>query len=216
VDNNQLIAAYNIQAQKGNGFRATVVTRFAPDGTIHFDYEVEPYGQQLKKLESLPKIGVQAVLPHTLDTMTWYGKGPYHNYHDRNRGSFLGVYEKTVDEMYVPYPVPQEYGNMTNVRWVQMLNSGKQGWTAKSDRAFETSARPYTDKNLTEARHTFDLERTGEVYWNLDYKQCGVGNASCGTASPVPEARVKPKPVKFGFSLSPAVQGNPKSVKLVE
>lgn len=96
---------------------------------------------------------------------------------------------------------------MTNVRWVQMLDSGKQGWTAKSDRAFETSARPYTDKNLTEARHTFDLKRTDEVYWNLDYKQCGVGNASCGTAAPVPEVRVKPEPVKFGFSLSPAVSG---------
>ncbi len=205
VENNQLIATYDIQGQKGNGFRATASTRFAADGTIHFDYEVEPYGPQLKKLESLPKIGVQAVLPKTLDTMAWYGKGPFHNYHDRNRGSFLGVYEKSVDKMYVPYPVPQEYGNMTNVRWVQMLDSGKQGWTAKSDRAFETSARHYSDKNLTDARHTFDLKRTDEIYWNIDYKQCGVGNASCGTAAPVPAARVNPKPVKFSFVLTPSV-----------
>jgi len=208
LENNQLIAEYDIQAQKGNGFRATSITRFAPDGTIHFEYEVNPYGQQLKELESLPKIGLQATLPKALETMTWYGKGPYHNYHDRNRGSFLGVYEASVDDMYVPYPVPQEYGNMTNVRWVQMRDQNKQGWTVESDQVFETSARPYTDKNLTDAKHTFDLTRAGEVYWNIDYKQCGVGNASCGNVSPVPEARVIPKPVKFCFVLSPASSGS--------
>jgi len=207
LENNRLIAKYDIKAKKGNGFRATAITSFASDGAIHFEYEVKPYGKQLKKLESLPKIGVQTILPKGLDSMTWYGKGPFHNYHDRNRGSFLGLYEKSVDDMYVPYPVPQEYGNMTNVRWAQMLDQNKQGWIVKSDRAFETSARPYTDTNLTDARHTFDLKRTDEVYWNIDYKQCGVGNASCGTAGPVPEVRVKPEPVKFAFSLSPAVKG---------
>ena len=203
VEDAKVSAEYDIQGLEGNGFKVRSVTTFASDGTLYLEYQLEPYGEKLLALESLPKIGIQSILPGKINAMEWYGKGPYHNYHDRAQGSFLGRYRKTVDAMYVPYPVPQDFGNMTQVRWAKVESPDGAGWTVQSAQAFETSARNYTDANLSESRKTYQLSKTEELYWNVDYKQCGVGNASCGDTSPLPDARVLPEPTSFSFTLKP-------------
>ena len=47
----------------------------------------------------------------------------------------------------------------------------------------EVSAHHYTTENLTSARHTNELEWQPEVTLNLDYRQMGLGGASCGPAT---------------------------------
>ena len=158
----------------------------------------------LPDIISMPRIGLQLALPSFMNNISWYGKGPHENYVDRNTGAKYGVYSGTIDEQFTNYPVPQENGNKTEVRWAKLFGA-PGGFQATSLQAFETSAHHYTTKNLTEAMHTYDLTRTSEVYWNLDIKQCGIGNNSCGNALTLPEYQLKPEAQSFTFILEPII-----------
>ena len=50
-------------------------------------------------------------LPRELDRYTYYGRGPWNNYADRETGAFLGEYSSSVAEQFVPFPKPQSMGN---------------------------------------------------------------------------------------------------------
>ena len=200
IDNNCITAKHKITC-RGGGFYSTTVTRISPVGQLHFDYQVEPFGK-ISELASLPKIGTQSIVPTGYEQMEWYGKGPYHNYQDRNLGTLLGIYEGTVDEQFVHYPYPQENGNKTQTRWVQLRNENGLALIAKGYQALEVSARHYTDENLSNSAHTYELARTPEIYWNIDLGQCGLGNASCGSEVALPPYRVSPEITHFGFSIT--------------
>jgi len=84
-----------------------------------------------KALPELPRVGVSLVLPSALEHLQWFGRGPWENYSDRKRSALLGVWETTVTDDYVPYILPQEYGNKTDVRWLR-LHDGKTRLVAGS------------------------------------------------------------------------------------
>lgn len=46
----------------------------------------------------------------------------YENYIDRKYSSQVGVYTQTVSEQYYPYIHPQETGNKTDVRFLELLS----------------------------------------------------------------------------------------------
>lgn len=199
IKDNLIYANYDISYKEG-GIVAKTITRINPDGKIDFSYDLKPYGK-IAKLQSLPKIGTQCILPAGMEQMSWYGKGPYHNYRDRNSGTFEGIYSGTVDEQFVNYPYPQENGNKTQTRWCSLTNSNGMGLKAVGFQPLEVNARHYTDKNLSDATHTYELKRTPEIFWSIDQAQCGLGNASCGSEVAIEKYRVKPVPTTFGFSI---------------
>ena len=204
VDDSTITARHDISGSTNGGFRTKTVTTIQEDGTLQFAYDIEPYGKRkFMHMASLPKIGTQCILPEGLEQMNWYGRGPHHNYSDRCGGSLIGIYNQTVDEQYVNYPWPQEYGNRSAIRWVKMLDSQGVGLAVKGIQPLEVSARHFSDRNLTEAKHTYDLKRTDEIHFNIDLVQCGVGNDSCGGNPPLEPYRVKVEPVTFAFSISP-------------
>jgi hypothetical protein len=180
IDGNVITVEYSF---RGDGsFKGATQTTIHADGAIDLSYQLHSFKGKLASIFSLPKIGTQMVLPDAMDRMTWYGRGPYENYNDRKRGSFIGQYSKAAEELYVPYPVPQEHGNKTDVRWVQVTNSNGAGLRMVAAQPMETSLRIYNDMDLTEAWHTFELDKTGKHYWNLDLANCGLGNGSTGAA----------------------------------
>ena len=77
------------------------------------------------------------------------------------------------------------------------------GLEVKGNAPLEVSARHYTDENLTNAKHTYDLKPKPEIYFNVDHAQCGVGNDSCGKNPPLKQYHVKVEPVAFGFTVTP-------------
>jgi len=77
-----------------------------------------------KALPELPRVGVSLVLPPALEHLQWFGRGPWESYSDRKRSALFGIWETTVTDDYVPYILPQEYGNKTDVRWLR-LHDGK-------------------------------------------------------------------------------------------
>jgi hypothetical protein len=144
------------------------------------DIQVEAHIIPAADLPFLPRLGFQMSLPEGFEQFTWYGRGPHENYSDRNNGAPVGVYSGSVDDQYVPYIVPEENGNKTEVRWIALTNPQGTGLLAVGSPTLEVSAHHFTTENLTAARHTYELKRRPEIYLNLDYGQSGLGSASCG------------------------------------
>jgi hypothetical protein len=141
-------------------------------------------------------------LPGAYDTFTWYGRGPHECYIDRQEGARVGLYSGSVDEQYEPYVMPQENGNKTDVRWVALTNEVGVGLLAVGEPLLNVSAHHFSTTNLTEAKHTYELERQDEITLNLDYRQAGLGSASCGPGTR-DEYLLQPKAVHLSLRLRP-------------
>jgi len=50
----------------------------------------------------IPRVGMELNLSGTLETLTWYGRGPHENYSDRKLGAAVGVYQSTVTDQFMP------------------------------------------------------------------------------------------------------------------
>ena len=178
-------------------FDCTYTYTIYGSGDVMLDVQVKPQGS----LPPLPKIGLQMQVSGALDTFAWYGRGPHESYIDRQEGAPIGVYSGSVDDQYEAYIVPQENGNKTDVRWVA-LSGGEIGLLAVGAPTLNCSAHHYSTENLSAARHTYDLVRQDEITVNLDYRQAGLGSASCGPGTR-PEYLLLPEPVQFRIRLRP-------------
>jgi hypothetical protein len=132
-----------------------------------------------KSLPDLPRIGVRLVLDSSFKDLRWYGRGPHETFIDRQESGKLMVHSSTVSDQYVPYILPQEHGNLTDVRWMHIGN-GKQTMKIYTEEPCEASASVYPHESLTPAFHTYELVPSENVYVCLDARQRGVGGASCG------------------------------------
>ena len=94
------------------------------------DIQVDVHFIPAADLPFLPRLGLQMALPAEFDQMTWYGRGPHEAYVDRQEGAKVGVYSGSVDEQFVPYIVPEENGNKTEVRWVSLTGADGVGLLA--------------------------------------------------------------------------------------
>ncbi|RJS87969.1 DUF4981 domain-containing protein [Candidatus Bathyarchaeota archaeon] len=170
------------------------------------DIIVETDVTSLVDLPPLPRIGLQLTVPSRFNMFTWYGRGPHENYSDRKEGASIGVYSGTVDEQYVPYIMPQENGNKTDVRWVSLTDSSGLGLLAVGMPVMEVSAHHFTAEDLTEAKHTYELKRREDITLNLDYRQSGLGGGSCGPDT-LPKYLVKLGHIRFSVRLRPLSPG---------
>jgi hypothetical protein len=150
----------------------------------------------------LPRIGLTMILPGEFRTFTWFGRGPHENYVDRNTGAAVGLYSSSVDDQYVPYILPQENGNKTAVRWLTLTTDAGIGLLAVGMPLMEASVSHYSAHDLYQALHTNELVRRDKVILNLDYKQCGLGGASCGPGT-LPQYLIEPGLFSFSFRLRP-------------
>jgi beta-galactosidase len=168
------------------------------NGEVQLDVHVLPGAG----LPFLPRIGLQMHLPEDYEQFAWYGRGPHETYVDRKEGAQIGVYRGTVDEQYVPYIVPEENGNKTEVRWITLTNSQGTGLYASADRLLEASVHHFTPEDLTAAQHPHELVRRPEVILHLDYGQSGLGSASCGPGR-LEKYRLMPEEVRYRVTLRP-------------
>jgi beta-galactosidase len=131
-------------------------------------------------LPDLPRIGAAAVLPAGFETVEWFGRGPHESYVDRKLGAAVGRWNGTIDEQYVPYILPQEHGNKTDVRWLAVRRADGFGLLMSASTPVEAKASHYSDANLDAAKHTIDVVREDVTYLSIDVRQRGLGGASCG------------------------------------
>lgn len=129
----------------------------------------------------LPRLGLLFTLDGSFEEVEYFGNGPFENYVDRKTGAKKGLYRTTVDAMFTPYIMPQDFGNRTDVRFFS-LYSKKEDVTLlfATPSGAEFSVSRYSYEMLEKAQHTNELVDSGKVYLKLDYFQRGVGSVSCG------------------------------------
>ncbi len=162
-------------------------------GELTIDHSVIPDGDTPSWL---PRVGAEWILDSSLNIVEWYGRGPQENYPDRKTGYRIGNYSCTVDDMYEPYLIPQDYGLRTDNRWVSFTDETGTGIEFSSDKYFNFNAYPYTTDNLTKALYTYQLQQFDGITVNIDYATSGVG---CTALSVFPQYQVMP--ARFDFTL---------------
>lgn len=127
----------------------------------------------------LPRFGLRLFLPNGMEQVTYYGLGPMENYVDKRHAASHGLYENTVTGLHEDYIRPQENGAHGDCDFVT-LEGEKMGFTVLSDNGFSFNASHYTQEELTEKKHNFELESCDHTVLCLDYRQNGIGSGSCG------------------------------------
>lgn len=177
------------------GFDTTITYNVFNDGTVNIGVSGIKVGEAS---ETLPRIGLQLNLDKRYNLIDWYGRGPGESYVDSKLANRIGIWSKTVEELYTPYVVPQENGNRSDVTWASLTDNNGVGLFIAGN-AFNFSAHHYTTENIQEARHTTDLVEEDFIVLNLDHQQQGLGSASCG---PGVLEKYQLKNDDFHFSLS--------------
>lgn len=187
---------------------------------LQLQYEINSNGeinvQQLltidktKKVPMLPRFGMELVLPKNFNTLKYYGKGPHENYIDRNYSSAVGLYKQSVSEQYYPYIRPQETGNKTAVRWLNLSNDTIQ-LSISSDELLSFTALHFLNEDLDDGlqkdqRHAADLQERELTSLKIDYKQMGVGGIDSWQSWPMEKYRLLDSIYKYQFTIKPKLK----------
>lgn len=130
-------------------------------------------------LPDLPRIGVRMTLPGSFENFSWFGRGPVESYCDRKSAGVIKRHESSVSAQYVPYILPQEHGNHTDVETLDLIGR-RHCLSIITTTTIEASASHYPHEQLTPAFHTYDVTPDKSTFLSLDVKQRGLGGASCG------------------------------------
>ena len=149
--------------------------QITPDGAVSVKMQVE------RDLEfpMLPRFGLRLFLDKEFTDVTYSGIGPAESYVDKRQAGYHGVFQTTVEEMHEDYLRPQENGSHTDCDYVKLSNKD-QSIYAVSDLTFSFNASVYTQEELTNKAHSYELENCGSTVLCLDYAQNGIGSNSCG------------------------------------
>jgi len=175
-----------------------IVYTIAGDGEINVDYKLCPGSD----LPEIPEVGMIAILDGSFDTITWYGKGPYESYWDKEKGAKIGLYSGKVKDQYVPYLKPQECGNKVGVRWAMLSNQQGVGIKISGSPTIELNALPYTPFELEEHDHGYKLPESNKTVVRINYKQMGVGGDDSWGQKTHPEFTLfANQPYSYSFKL---------------
>ncbi|HQD39642.1 MAG TPA: beta-galactosidase small subunit, partial [Bacillota bacterium] len=166
-------------------------------GDVIVEISGTPHG---KLPPSLPRIGLELVLPGEFTQVSWFGRGPGESYRDSKLANKFGLYSKEVSELHTPYVYPQENGNRTDVKWVSITNLRGVGLFAAGDPHLNFSAHNYSQEDLERAKHTVDLPKREQVFLKLDHQHHGLGSNSCGPGV-LPQYELLPEEFSFRLRL---------------
>ena len=151
-------------------------------------------GTVKEKCVWLPRLGFEIKTPYEKDKFRYFGMGPQESYRDMCRSAMMDWYESDADNEYVPYVRPQEHGNHTKTKVLEFTNGLK--FEAVTD--FDINVSHYTTEMLEKAEHWDELEKDTATNIRIDYKNSGIGSASCGPEL-AEKYRLNEKEINFEF-----------------
>lgn len=168
--------------------------------TIHNSGQISVKMDVVRDMDfpELPRFGLRMFLPKAMDQVTYFGLGPEESYIDKRRASSHGVYSSGVSDLHEDYLKPQENGSHCDCDYV-VVSGDDRKVKAYGAVPFSFNASVYTQEELTEKRHNFELVPCGSTVLNLDFRQNGIGSNSCG---PRPREKYRLTEEKFTFSLN--------------
>ncbi|WP_034046044.1 glycoside hydrolase family 2 TIM barrel-domain containing protein [Wocania ichthyoenteri] len=214
-----------------------VETTFVSKYTIHGNgvVKIENTLNATNYKADIPRVGMRMQLLQKFNNMTYFGRGPWENYQDRNSASFIDLYTSKVEDQYVPYIRPQENGYKTNVRWVALSDESDNGLLVVSSNVkkglsisalhmpnedFDTSVglnynakidvdEAYQIDGIPEvnaSKHTIDIKQQDLVQLNIDLEQRGVAGDDSWYAKPQEQYLISGDKVhQYSFFLIPFI-----------
>ena len=178
---------------------------FMADGALKVEVEWERKGEYVPEL---PRFGMRMIMPQSYTNFKFYGRGPWENYSDRNESSFVDLYEQSTSEQLFTYVRPQESGNKTDVRWLELTNDYGIGIRIEGLQPLSVSAMPYRsedlDPGLTKKQmHYSDIEPRREVVLHVDLAQRGLGGDDSWGAQPHDKYRLTAESYSYGYIIRP-------------
>lgn len=140
---------------------------------------VSIYVKRYPEFPMLPRFGLRIFLPEQMNQVTYYGMGPMESYVDKHQASSHGIYSAEVEELHEDYTRPQENGSHYDCSYVT-IEGQENCFTAVSEADFSFNVSCYTQEELTQKNHNYELQKSGYTVVCLDYAQNGIGSNSCG------------------------------------
>jgi beta-galactosidase len=126
----------------------------------------------------LPRVGSVFETIAGLDTVEWFGPGPWETYPDRCTAP-VGRHRSTVDALFTPYIRPQESGGRHGMRWCTIAGPAG-GLKLHFDQPRQVSITRYRAADLAAASHHDALVARQGCVVHVDAAHRGLGTASCG------------------------------------
>ena len=153
----------------------------------------------------LPRFGVRMFLDKKLSAARYFGMGPQESYCDKHQAASHGLYRANVDDLHEDYIRPQENGSHYDCEYVE-LNNSRYGIVVSAENAFSFNASYYTQEELEEKTHNYELTESDSVVFCVDYALNGIGSNSCGPVV-LEQYRFDDVLFRFQFTLIPYIKG---------
>lgn len=127
----------------------------------------------------LPRFGLRLFMHNSFAEVEYYGYGPYESYSDKHRASYKGIFAQKINEMHEDYIKPQENSSHFGCEYVKIGN-GDLSLKIESEEDFSFNASEYSQEELSNKKHNYELKKSGHSILCVDYKQSGIGSTSCG------------------------------------
>ena len=212
--NNGLEAKGDIKVVEENGNTVVKTVRKGSICDTEINYTIYPQGivdvdaKFIPKSGNLRRAGVVCAIDKDLNNVNYYAYGPWENTVDRKDGVIVGRYTTTATgEMADRYVKPQSSGSREELREATFTNSNGEGIKIETEGNVSFSALPYTDADLMNANHYWEMEKRPYTVLHLDAWMRGIGNASCGyDVGTMPEYCVPNKVMTYKLRISPVVK----------
>lgn len=183
----------------GWGYDIHTVYHISSKGVLSINLDLKPKGVFPV---DVPRVGLNIRLPKSLNQASWFGRGPGESYPDKKHSQAIGIWSSAVDDLEVPYDVPQGNGNRMETRWVRLVDADGQGIKASRLDAstFNWTGGRLSDQTIENAKHPCDLVCEDATLLNLSPRVAGVGSATCGPGVR-DDLLVKVKPESYEFVL---------------
>jgi beta-galactosidase len=196
--------------------KVSVWYRLHSNGQLEIDYT---YISIKKELPNIPRLGMYITLSNDFTDVKWYGKGPKESYWDRKTGQKTGLYSGKVKDQFEYYSRPQETGNKTDVRWME-VSSGDITLNVSSNQLLNTGVWPFNMKEIdfnsndgaesasglvpVTKKHGADIKLGNTIQWNIDFLQMGVGGDTSWGRLVHPEYTIPAnKNYSYSFTIEP-------------
>ena len=186
---------YSVKAKKNNGEAIVTVEQsfgwnmYQPFAKVKTVYKIDGEGkltivcdgETSNKVTFLPRFGIRLFLKRDFEEFRYLGYGPYESYVDKHQASYFGAFDGKVSDNFEDYLKPQENSSHFGCRYMTLHNQDTEiRFTAES--AFSFNVSEYTQEELANKKHNFELEKCGDTVVCVDGMMAGVGSASCGPA----------------------------------
>lgn len=149
------------------------------------------------KIESMPRFGMRMKVSALYDSVRWVGRGPWENYPDRKNGALSGKYSSSVSDYQIDYVFPQDNSNRSdcidfvlyNDSWIptKKKSSDNPLLHVYSSEPFNLRIWNYSEEDLENARHGYELPERDYLNINIDKEIIGVGGNDAWGAKTEPQ-----------------------------